>query len=171
MLKLIFKQKQFFFLLIYSLNVSPQICDPPWQVAYQNDPEGALIQFASPDEAKRAIQSTEAVLNNRFIKLYWYREDGAEAQGQSHSLQQQQQQLTTVQIKKKTSNMAFKKKYKKSILIYKFVVIYSATKRVFDLSGCILIYILCICHCYCDWDSLNKLTGNKDICDITKSLK
>lgn len=65
------------------------------QVAYQNDPEGALIQFASPDEAKRAIQSTEAVLNNRFIKLYWYREDGAEAQGQSHSLQQQQQQQLT----------------------------------------------------------------------------
>ncbi|XP_051567320.1 RNA-binding protein 26 isoform X2 [Myxocyprinus asiaticus] len=48
------------------------------QVAYNNDPEGALIQFASPEEAKRAIQSTEAVLNNRFIKVHWHREDTTE---------------------------------------------------------------------------------------------
>ncbi|XP_036425660.1 RNA-binding protein 26 isoform X1 [Colossoma macropomum] len=45
------------------------------QVAYNNNPEGALIQFASPEEAKRAMQSTEAVLNNRFIKVHWHRED------------------------------------------------------------------------------------------------
>lgn len=48
------------------------------KVAYNNDPEGALIQFASPEEAKRAMQSTEAVLNNRFIKVFWHREDAAE---------------------------------------------------------------------------------------------
>lgn len=60
------------------------------QVAFQNDPEAALIQFAAPDEAKRAIQSPEAVLNNRFIRLHWYREDGGDAQNQAHSLQQQQ---------------------------------------------------------------------------------
>uniref|UniRef100_A0A3Q3DQF6 RNA binding motif protein 26 n=1 Tax=Hippocampus comes TaxID=109280 RepID=A0A3Q3DQF6_HIPCM len=52
------------------------------QVAYQNDPEGALIQFASPDEAKRAIQSTEAVLNNRFIRVHWFRENGSDGLGQ-----------------------------------------------------------------------------------------
>uniref|UniRef100_A0A667XYD6 RNA binding motif protein 26 n=1 Tax=Myripristis murdjan TaxID=586833 RepID=A0A667XYD6_9TELE len=52
------------------------------QVAYQSDPEGALIQFACPEEAKRAMQSTEAVLNNRFIRVHWYREDGGEVQGQ-----------------------------------------------------------------------------------------
>ncbi|XP_059427695.1 RNA-binding protein 26 isoform X1 [Carassius carassius] len=45
------------------------------QVAYNNDPEGALIQFASPEAAKRAMQSTEAVLNNRFIRVHWHRED------------------------------------------------------------------------------------------------
>uniref|UniRef100_A0A8C2IE35 RNA binding motif protein 26 n=1 Tax=Cyprinus carpio TaxID=7962 RepID=A0A8C2IE35_CYPCA len=45
------------------------------QVAYNNDPEGALIQFASPEEARRAMQSTEAVLNNRFIRVHWHRED------------------------------------------------------------------------------------------------
>lgn len=47
-------------------------------MAYNNDPEGALIQFASPEEAKRAMQSTEAVLNNRFIKVHWHREDTVE---------------------------------------------------------------------------------------------
>ncbi|KAG9338010.1 hypothetical protein JZ751_027259 [Albula glossodonta] len=45
------------------------------QVAYQNDPEGALIQFSTHEEAKRAILSTEAVLNNRFIRVYWHRQD------------------------------------------------------------------------------------------------
>lgn len=47
------------------------------QVAYEGDPEGALIQFATHAEAKRAISSTEAVLNNRFIKMYWHRENPA----------------------------------------------------------------------------------------------
>ncbi|XP_029458911.1 RNA-binding protein 26 isoform X2 [Rhinatrema bivittatum] len=47
------------------------------QVAYNGDPEGALIQFATHEEAKKAISSTEAVLNNRFIKVYWHREGTA----------------------------------------------------------------------------------------------
>ncbi|XP_060891630.1 RNA-binding protein 26 isoform X1 [Labrus mixtus] len=63
------------------------------QVAYNNDPEGALIQFASPDEAKRAMQSTEAVLNNRFIRVHWFREDGSDSQ--FHSQQQTQPQPAT----------------------------------------------------------------------------
>uniref|UniRef100_A0A3P9B8I2 RNA binding motif protein 26 n=1 Tax=Maylandia zebra TaxID=106582 RepID=A0A3P9B8I2_9CICH len=66
------------------------------QVAYQSDPEGALIQFSSPDEAKRAMQSTEAVLNNRFIRVHWFREDGNDAQGQSQLQQQLQPQVATV---------------------------------------------------------------------------
>ncbi|XP_011488833.1 RNA-binding protein 26 isoform X2 [Oryzias latipes] len=53
------------------------------QVAYQNDPEGALIQFAFPEEAERAMQSTEAVLNNRFIKVHWFRGDRSDGQTQS----------------------------------------------------------------------------------------
>ncbi|XP_051882263.1 RNA-binding protein 26 isoform X2 [Pristis pectinata] len=48
------------------------------QVAYQGDLEGALIQFALHEEAKRAISSTEAVLNNRFIKVYWHRESNSQ---------------------------------------------------------------------------------------------
>ncbi|XP_047219461.1 RNA-binding protein 26 [Girardinichthys multiradiatus] len=57
------------------------------QVAYQNDPEGALIQFTSPEEAKRAMQSTEAVLNNRFIKVHWFRDNMGDGSGQSRSQQ------------------------------------------------------------------------------------
>lgn len=57
------------------------------QVAYQNDPEGALIQFTSPEEAKRAMQSTEAVLNNRFIKVHWFRDDMSDGPGQSRPQQ------------------------------------------------------------------------------------
>ncbi|XP_061618641.1 RNA-binding protein 26 isoform X3 [Phyllopteryx taeniolatus] len=67
------------------------------QVAYQNDPEGALIQFASPDEAKRAIQSTEAVLNNRFIRVHWFRENGGDVPGQGLSHVQQLQSQPAMQ--------------------------------------------------------------------------
>ncbi len=42
---------------------------------YEGDLEGALVQFASPTEAKKAHDSTEAVLNNRFIKVYYLRKD------------------------------------------------------------------------------------------------
>uniref|UniRef100_A0A3Q1GNA2 RNA binding motif protein 26 n=1 Tax=Acanthochromis polyacanthus TaxID=80966 RepID=A0A3Q1GNA2_9TELE len=66
------------------------------QVSACNDPEGALIQFASPDEAKRAMQSTEAVLNNRFIRVHWFRDDGSDGQGQSHTQQQPQPQPAMV---------------------------------------------------------------------------
>ena len=45
------------------------------QVRYEGDPEGALIQFSSPTEAKKAHSSTEAVLNNRFIRIYFLRKD------------------------------------------------------------------------------------------------
>ncbi|XP_065058188.1 RNA-binding protein 27-like [Rhopilema esculentum] len=42
------------------------------QVNYENDPQAALIQFASNAEARRAYNSPEAVLGNRFIKLFWH---------------------------------------------------------------------------------------------------
>ncbi|XP_040262107.1 RNA-binding protein 27 isoform X2 [Bufo bufo] len=59
------------------------------QVAFQGDPEGALIQYLKNEEARRAISSTEAVLNNRFIRVLWHREN-FEQQGS----QQLQQHLT-----------------------------------------------------------------------------
>ncbi|XP_034048982.1 RNA-binding protein 26 isoform X2 [Thalassophryne amazonica] len=68
------------------------------QVAYRNDPEAAFVQFASPDEAKWAMQSTEAVLNNRFIKVLWFHEgegDG-KVQGKNQALSQQQSELQPV---------------------------------------------------------------------------
>ncbi|XP_049883716.1 zinc finger protein swm isoform X3 [Pectinophora gossypiella] len=42
------------------------------QVCYEGDPEGALITFSTPTEANVAYKSTEAVLNNRFIKVFWH---------------------------------------------------------------------------------------------------
>ncbi|XP_050292725.1 RNA-binding protein 26 isoform X2 [Anthonomus grandis grandis] len=46
------------------------------QVQYEGDPEAALITFSSHAEANSAYRSTEAVLNNRFIKLFWHDSDG-----------------------------------------------------------------------------------------------
>ncbi|XP_033466981.1 RNA-binding protein 27 isoform X3 [Epinephelus lanceolatus] len=57
------------------------------QVVFGGDPEAALIQYTKNEEARRAISSTEAVLNNRFIRVYWHREPGTNATG----LQQQEQ--------------------------------------------------------------------------------
>ncbi|XP_041864449.1 RNA-binding protein 27 isoform X1 [Melanotaenia boesemani] len=56
------------------------------QVAFGGDPEAALIQYTKNEEARRAISSTEAVLNNRFIRVYWHRELGTNTSG----LQQQE---------------------------------------------------------------------------------
>uniref|UniRef100_UPI00358FFD55 RNA-binding protein 26-like isoform X2 n=1 Tax=Myxine glutinosa TaxID=7769 RepID=UPI00358FFD55 len=49
------------------------------QVAFGGDREGALIQFTSHEEARKAIASTEAVLNNRFIRVFWHRENNGSA--------------------------------------------------------------------------------------------
>ncbi|XP_066447355.1 RNA-binding protein 27 isoform X2 [Eleutherodactylus coqui] len=54
------------------------------QVAFQGDPEGALIQYLSNEEARRAISSTEAVLNNRFIRVLWHRENNEQQGSQQH---------------------------------------------------------------------------------------
>lgn len=88
------------------------------QVAYQNDPEGALIQFASPDEAKRAMQSTEAVLNNRFIRVHWFRENGGDGQGlgQLHTQQQPQPQPAMVKLLQKC--------HCKNLFFYLFISFY-----------------------------------------------
>nr|XP_060621143.1 RNA-binding protein 27 isoform X1 [Anolis sagrei ordinatus] len=62
------------------------------QVAFKNDPEAALIQYSTNDEARKAISSTEAVLNNRFIRVLWHREN-SEQQPLQPSQQHQQQTL------------------------------------------------------------------------------
>ncbi|XP_056140956.1 RNA-binding protein 27 [Lampris incognitus] len=60
------------------------------QVVFGGDPEAALIQYTANEEARRAISSIEAVLNNRFIRVYWHREPGA-----TTGTQQQEQNLGT----------------------------------------------------------------------------
>lgn len=42
------------------------------QISYDSDPEAAIITFSSHAEANVAYRSTEAVLNNRFIKVFWH---------------------------------------------------------------------------------------------------
>lgn len=51
------------------------------QVVFGGDPEAGLIQYTKNEEARRAISSTEAVLNNRFIRVYWHRELGVNNTG------------------------------------------------------------------------------------------
>ena len=51
------------------------------QVRYEGDPESALVQFSSPAEAKAAHDCAEAVLNNRFIKVYYLKQGGGPWKG------------------------------------------------------------------------------------------
>lgn len=48
------------------------------QITYDGDPEAAIVTFSTHAEANVAYRSTEAVLNNRFIKVFWH------APGASH---------------------------------------------------------------------------------------
>ena len=45
------------------------------QVRFQGDPEAAVIQFSSQAEASAAHRCPEAVLGNRFIKLFWHNKE------------------------------------------------------------------------------------------------
>lgn len=45
------------------------------QINYDSDPEAALVTFSSPAEAQLAYRSTEAVLNNRFIRVFWHNKE------------------------------------------------------------------------------------------------
>lgn len=42
------------------------------KIHYDNDPESSLVEFSTNAEALAAYRSTEAVLNNRFIKVFWH---------------------------------------------------------------------------------------------------
>lgn len=46
------------------------------QIAYEGDPEAAIVTFNAHAEANVAYRSTEAVLNNRFIKVFWHSGSG-----------------------------------------------------------------------------------------------
>jgi len=42
------------------------------QVHFEGDPASALITFAEPSEAESAMSSADAVLANRFIKVFYH---------------------------------------------------------------------------------------------------
>lgn len=46
------------------------------QVQFEGDPSSALITFHSTEEANMAFNSSEAVMNNRFIKMFWHSDRG-----------------------------------------------------------------------------------------------
>ncbi|KFV54493.1 RNA-binding protein 27, partial [Gavia stellata] len=100
------------------------------QVAFQNDPEAALIQYLTNDEARKAISSTEAVLNNRFIRVLWHRESEQQSpllqqqqqqtptQSLHHQLHLQQQALTTAPAVTMHSNLSKNTFLEKSLMVY-----------------------------------------------------
>jgi len=45
------------------------------QVQFEGDPGSALITFSNLEEASAAYTTSEAVLNNRFIKVFWHHMD------------------------------------------------------------------------------------------------
>ncbi|XP_030376952.1 zinc finger protein swm [Scaptodrosophila lebanonensis] len=49
------------------------------QVSYEGDPEAAIVTFSTHAEANVAYRSTEAVLNNRFIKVFWHNDVSGDA--------------------------------------------------------------------------------------------
>lgn len=55
------------------------------QVCYDGDPEAAIVTFSTHAEANVAYRSTEAVLNNRFIKVFWHSASGGNANGDQTS--------------------------------------------------------------------------------------
>lgn len=71
------------------------------QVVFGGDPEAALIQYTINDEARRAISSTEAVLNNRFIRVHWHREATpyTQEQGPGQSSNPSQQHPTAHKVR------------------------------------------------------------------------
>ncbi|XP_066991429.2 RNA-binding protein 26 isoform X2 [Anabrus simplex] len=56
------------------------------QVSYEGDPEAALVTFSTHAEANAAYRSTEAVLNNRFIKVFWHNSANNELQGKQENV-------------------------------------------------------------------------------------
>ncbi|XP_017108847.3 zinc finger protein swm [Drosophila bipectinata] len=52
------------------------------QVSYEGDPEAAIVTFSTHAEANVAYRSTEAVLNNRFIKVFWHNDSSGVEVGQ-----------------------------------------------------------------------------------------
>lgn len=55
------------------------------QIAFDGDPEGALVTFSKNSEANAAYRSSEPMFNNRFIKLFWHRRALANADGSTET--------------------------------------------------------------------------------------
>jgi RNA-binding protein 26 len=47
------------------------------QVQFEGDPGSALVTYGNGDEANSAFATSEAVMNNRFIKVFWHKDMGS----------------------------------------------------------------------------------------------
>ena len=47
------------------------------QVQFEGDPGSALVTYGSNEEASAAFSTPEAVMNNRFIKVFWHTDKGS----------------------------------------------------------------------------------------------
>ncbi|KAJ8916686.1 hypothetical protein NQ315_000331 [Exocentrus adspersus] len=56
------------------------------QVQYEGDPEAAIVTFSTHAEANAAYRSTEAVLNNRFIKVFWHNPNVGAGEGKQENV-------------------------------------------------------------------------------------
>ena len=45
------------------------------QIHFEGDPSAALVSFTHPHEATAALNSPDAVLGNRFVKMFYYQQD------------------------------------------------------------------------------------------------
>lgn len=63
------------------------------QISYDGDPEAAIVTFSTHAEANVAYRSTEAVLNNRFIKVFWHTPGASNAD--THSVPTKEENPTT----------------------------------------------------------------------------
>ena len=43
-----------------------------FQTSFENDPQAALVEFQTTREAKQALNCPDAILGNRFIKMFWH---------------------------------------------------------------------------------------------------
>ena len=55
------------------------------QIQFEGDPASALVSFSSAAEAEAAFTSSEAVLGNRFIKMFYHYPPPPSSRGGFHS--------------------------------------------------------------------------------------
>ncbi|KAH8377326.1 hypothetical protein KR093_004899 [Drosophila rubida] len=72
------------------------------QVSYEGDPEAAIVTFSTHAEANVAYRSTEAVLNNRFIKVFWHNDNSSSGGGVGNANNNNNNEAGNVNVNRKS---------------------------------------------------------------------